>query len=75
MATQKHWVKRKTEHSQNAYCNSESIEWFTENHAFSPSYDLAQRPTPPAPPPPAPNIIPVSKLILIPSIPVIGLAY
>jgi hypothetical protein len=44
---------------------SESIEWFVEDHAFSPSHDLA-----PCPPPPA--FPPVSKLSLFLSISVVA---
>ncbi len=40
--------------SLNTYLCSKIIEWFIENQAFSPSYDLA--PPPPPPPPLLPSL-------------------
>ncbi len=34
--------------TKQAYCATESIEWFVEDHVFSPSYELAPLPTPPS---------------------------
>ncbi len=39
-----------TRHSQNLHTHAESIQWFTEVHASSSSYDLSPRPTSTPPP-------------------------
>ncbi len=55
--------RSKKSHQTASETEAESIEWFIEGQDFSPSYDLAPRPTPPVPPPSA-VIWPQESLVL-----------